>query len=391
MRAPAAGLVIAAAAMAATAYGMAGAGFDDFKPARHYEVGASPLGIASGDFNRDGRLDLAVTNFASGETGFSVLKGRKGGRFRVAKTYDLEVQADGIAATRIGKGKDLDLVIGGFTQGIVVLEGAKGVSFGAPELIPDAESPREVTTGDFNRDGRIDIAASRQGSPDDPTVAIYLAQSSGGFAAPALHAGGTGTDILAVPLGRGRKLDLVVVDILDDEVEVFVGRGDGSFKAAKTYPAGDAPRAVAAGRFNRDRYPDLALANLAFNDAGENVVTILRGRANGSFGAPRDFRVGVPGDQPNDVAVADFNRDGRQDLVVSISVEAEVALLRGKRRGRFGPPFYADVIGRPETLLAARFNRDRLRDIAVASSGEDSEPGTVSVLLKKPKKRSKRR
>lgn len=369
--------------------GVAVAGFADFKPARSYEVGNFPLGLTSGDFNRDGRLDLAVTNFESGETGFSVLKGRKAGRFKVVQTYDLDLQADGIAAARIGKGKDLDLVIGGFTDGIAIVEGEKGLDFGPPVLIPDDQSPRELTTGDFNRDGRVDIAASRQGGvPEEPTIAVYLAEPGGGFAAPLTRLGGSGSALAAGRLNRDRKLDLAVVDALDDEVEVLIGRGDGSFKATKTFPAGEAPVELAIGKLNRDRNRDLAVANLAFNEEGENVVTILRGRANGSFGPPRDFRVGTPGDQPNGVAIADFNRDRRQDLVVSISREAEVALLRGKRKGRFGPPRYADVTGRPEVVLTARLNRDRLPDVATANSGEaDTDPGTVSVLLKKRAKK----
>jgi hypothetical protein len=383
-----AGALVVATVLLATG-GVAVGDFADFKRARNYEVGDFPLGLTSGDFNRDGRLDLAVTNFESGETGFSVLRGRKGGRLKLAQTYELDVQADGIATARIGKGKDLDLVIGGFTNGIAVVRGGKGLEFGAPELIPDTESPRELATGDFNRDGRTDIAASRQGSdPEEPTVAVYLGEPGGGFAAPLTRPGGSGTAIATARLNRDRKLDLVALDAINDQVEVLMGRGDGTFRATSTFPAGPGPQGLAIGKLNRDRNRDLAVANRELNDQDENVVSVLRGRANGSFGPPRDFRVGVPGDQPNDVAIADFNRDRRQDLVVSISVEPEVALLRGKRKGRFGPPRYADVTGRPELVLTARLNRDRLPDVVTANSGEDdADPGTVSALLKKRAKK----
>jgi FG-GAP-like repeat len=387
MSARKAGVLVVAMALLATG-GVAVGGFADFKRARNYEVGDFPLGLTSGDFNRDGRLDLAVTNFESGETGFSVLRGRKTGRFKLVQTYDLDVQADGIATARIGKGKDLDLVIGGFTNGIAVVRGGKGLDFGPPELIPDTESPRELATGDFNRDGRTDIAASRQGTLEEATIAVYLAEPGGGFATPVTRPGGSGTAIATGRLNRDRKLDLVVVDAINDEVEVLLGRGDGTFKGTETFPAGPGPAGLAIGKLNRDRNRDLAVANREFNAQDENVVSVLRGRANGSFGPPRDFRVGVPGDQPKDVAIADFNRDRRQDLVVSISVEPEVALLRGNRKGRFGPPRYADVTGRPELVLTARLNRDRLPDVVTANSGEDdADPGTVSVLLRKRAKR----
>src|SRR4051812_48274213 len=70
-----------------------GGGFASFSKPRTAQVGNDPLGITAGDFNRDGRLDLAVTNFQS-PLGITILKNRGNGRFKPAQTIPLAVQPD---------------------------------------------------------------------------------------------------------------------------------------------------------------------------------------------------------------------------------------------------------------------------------------------------------
>jgi len=133
---------------------------------RTVKVGNAPSSIAVADFNRDGRSDLAVTNFASsgGATSVSILAGKKGGKYELVKTLPAPSQPDGIATGRFGKGKEEDLVVTGFSSpvGLMLYQGGKGFKFSAPKQIALPDAPRALAVADFDGDHRSDIAASSQ-------------------------------------------------------------------------------------------------------------------------------------------------------------------------------------------------------------------------------------
>jgi uncharacterized protein (TIGR03437 family) len=171
------------------------------------------------------------------------------------------------------------------------------------------------------------------------------------------------------------NLDLAVANATDGTVTVLLGNGSGGFTAASgsPFPAGADPIFVAEGNFNGDSKPDLALVN-----EGNDTVTVLLNNGSGGFtqspGSP--FPVGS---QPVCVAVGDFNGDGNSDLVVTNSGSNNVTELYGNGKGGFteapGSPF--NVGTDPEFVAVADFNKDGKPDLAVANS-DDS---TVSVLL----------
>jgi hypothetical protein len=98
-----------------------------------------------------------------------------------------------------------------------------------------------------------------------------------------------------------------------------------SFVAAKSYPAGPYPYAVAVGDFNADGKPDLVTAN-----STADTVSVLIGNGDGSFQAPVAYAVGR---FPKAVAVGDFNGDGKADVVAANSYESSVSVLLGKGNG----------------------------------------------------------
>src|SRR5215467_12256284 len=99
-----------------------------------------------------------------------------------------------------------------------------------------------------------------------------------------------GSDPQSVAVGNFNgdgALDVVVANLLDNNVSVLLGNGDGSFQAARTFAAGNGPLSVAVGDFNGDGALDLAVANL-----GSNNVSVLLGSGDGSFQAARNFDAG---------------------------------------------------------------------------------------------------
>jgi FG-GAP-like repeat len=189
-----------------------------FRPLKTYSVGSNPTAIAVGDFNGDGRPDLAVLD-SGGSTptdqgGVSILFGKRDGTFEAAKNITAGKNCTGIAV------------------------------------------------GDFNGDGKDDLALVRPGDPsvgDNGDVTIFLGNGDGTFRqGTVLTAGENPNGSIAVAdLNGDQKLDLVVVSTGDHSADVLLGNGDGSFQAPAAYVIGSLIQHVAVGDFNRDGKQDL--------------------------------------------------------------------------------------------------------------------------------------
>src|SRR3989442_975233 len=110
--------------------------------------------------------------------------------------------------------------------------------------------------------------------------------------------------------GDGRP-DLAVANNYSNDVSVLLGNGDGTFQPAQSYVVGNYPGSVAVGDFNGDGRPDLAVTN-----AISNTVSVLLGNGDGTFQPAQSFAAGL---NPYSVAVGDFNGDGRPDLATVIN------------------------------------------------------------------------
>ena len=114
------------------------------------------------------------------------------------------------------------------------------------------------------------------------------------------------------------KQDLAVANANSDSVSILLGDGSGNFSAAANFGAGHVPFSVAVGDFNGDGKQDLAVANI-----GSDNVSILLGNGDGSFGPAANMPVG---NYPYSVAVGDFNSDGKQDLAIAIAQQDRHAI-----------------------------------------------------------------
>jgi len=162
----------------------------------------------------------------------------------------------------------------------------------------------------------------------------------------------------------------------DDEI----GNGDGTFRPGRIYPAGKTPYDVAAGDFNGDRDPDLAVGNGDSKD-----ISIFLGRGDGTFDARPRQSAGIAAFA---LAVADLDLDGDQDLAVAnnpntkyvdgTSYSGSAAILLGRGDGSFGAPLEHGVGPRPVAIAAEDLDGDGLPDLATANRGSDD----ISVLLR---------
>jgi hypothetical protein len=355
-----------------------GNGDGSFQAARAFAAGSSPQSVALGDFNGDDRLDLAVANDFSGGGSVSVLVGNGDGTFQPPRSFTTGVDPASVAVADLNGDGRLDLAIAdsggrfGVGSAVTVLLGNGDGTFQASPTFAAGSGPLSVAVGDFTGDGRLDLAVANDFSDD---VSVLLGNGDGTFQAQRTFATGSGSYSVAVGdfTGDGR-LDLAVANYFSNNVSVLLGNGDGSFQDARTFAAGPNPRALAVGDFTGDGIPDLAVANDPYSGNGSGV-SLLLGNGDGSFQTPRTFAAGP---RPVSVAVGDFNRDGRLDLVVANYRGNNVSVLLGNGDGSFQTARTFAAGSNPVSVAVGDFSGDGIPNLVVAN--EIPSNGTVSVL-----------
>src|SRR6202166_2892744 len=269
--------------------------------------------IAVGDFNGDGKLDLAVAYcndaFPTTQPGaVEILLGNGDGTFNLAAASP----ATGNTPTAIATGDfngdgNLDLAIanGNSNTVTILLDNGNGTFIDAASSAKD-NSPSSLAVGDFNGDGKPDLAVT---NASDNTVTILLGNGDGTFKAAASLATGNKPSAIAAGDFNGKgKLDLAVANAAGNTITILLGNGDGTFTAA-TGPAIAGPifSPIAVGDFNGDGISDLAV--------GGNAPALFLGNGDGTFTPSASLS---PFFYPiQSVVAADLDGDGIADVVDS--------------------------------------------------------------------------
>jgi len=338
-----------------------------------YTAGSAPWAVATGDFNGDGKLDLAVTNFMDNTV--SILTGNGDGTFKALGTAATGQSPQGIVAADFNGDGKLDLVTGDDSGTVSILLGKGDGTFETRTDYSTGTGTQSVAVGDFNRDGKLDLAVANYGPAyTDSIVSIFLGNGDGTFQPQAAYAAGENPiGVLVGDFNRDGKLDLAVLDNNPvGGIEILLGNGDGSFQNPVPYPVGTNPRVGIVADFNSDGKLDLAVANI-----GDNDVSILFGNGDGSFQATVNYPVGAG---PDALWGADFNGDGKLDLVTANTFGNSVSVLLGNGNGTFlAHADYSTGPG-PTGIGLGDFNADGRLDVVLA----DSNGNTISVLLQGP-------
>jgi len=279
---------------------MLGNGDGTFQAPATFPTGATtPIAIA--DFNQDGKPDIAALNSNSTSGGISILLGNGDGTFQPYKIYPANDQPNSIAIGDFNADGKLDIAVAG-TNVTVLLANGDG-TFQAPVEYAAGTNPFSLITGDFNRDGHLDLIANSSSG-----IVLLLGNGDGSFQKPILITGPNGPLVTADFNGDG-ILDLAAANGAD--VYILLGNGDGTFKPPVAYAAGQSARSVVIGDFNGDGKVDLAMADYGTGTKPKGAITILLGNGDGTFQAP--LATAAPG-SPTSLATGDFNGDGRLDL-----------------------------------------------------------------------------
>ena len=332
-----------------------------------YAVGATPYSVAVGDFNGDGKPDLAVTNYSSFSV--SVLLGNGEGTFQPAVNYATGNYPFSVAVGDFNGDGKLDLVVANFGgNSVSVLLGNGDGTFQPAVLYAAGSNPISVAVGDFNGDGKLDLAVADYANFSN--VSVLLGNGDGTFQPAVSYASGSEARSVAVGDFNGDgQLDLAVANDIGGIVSVLLGKGDGTFQPPVNYFAGASPSSVAVGDFNGDGKLDLAVAN----NGGGNI-SVLLGNGDGSFQTAVNYAVG---NAPVTITVGDFNGDGTLDLAVSNQVSNNVSVLLGNGDGTLQPALNFPADPNSFSVAMGDFNGDGRMDLAVANANANN----VSILL----------
>jgi hypothetical protein len=311
--------------------------------------------------------------------------------FNAANLYDLTTStsagkpAPGIGPVAVATG---DLTGSGFDDIVTVNEKTGNISvlinngdgtFKAPIVFKSGGlKPQGLVIGNFDSHPGLDLAVTNSGSAD---IAIFSGNDAGGFGTPTfIKTAADPTAIVAGFINGDANEDLVVTNSSLGAITVLLGNGTGGF--APTAPiktpikvGGKDPVALAVSDFNKDGKADIVTANY-----GSGNVSFFAGNGLGVFATPTLFAVGP---HPTSLAVGDINKDGKLDLAVSDGTKNIVSILYGNgavaAATQFQPQLRIVVAGfqGSTSVVLDDFNGDGQLDIGLAHT----TGGAFSILL----------
>ncbi len=328
-------------------------------------------GAVSGDFNGDGIPDIAVDAFNTSQNGIaSVFLGNGDGSFQPRQDTNTDAGPNIMAAGDFNGDGRLDLVIadsGGTSPGFATYLGNGNGKFQSAHDTGTSASVDSLAVGDFNGDNKLDLAVVILNSS---AVSVYLGNGSGSFGSPVSYpTGPTLTsppfhNVLVGDFNNDSKLDLAVST--DVGVSILLGKGDGTFQTYSPVVPGES--LIALGDFNGDGKLDLALGEYTSH------VSVALGNGDGTFQAPVQFALPYDFNVQSGV-VGDFNGDGKLDIAIANQSVDIVTILLGNGDGTFGQAInYAggSISNNVDFVVAGDFNRDGALDLALASTTDSN-------------------
>ncbi len=338
----------------------------------------SAFSVTAGDFNGDGRPDIATAGSASND--IAVLLNNGAGGFDTLMVYSTGNGHPDITTGDFNNDGKLDIAVANNNNPngtVTVLLGTGTGSFGSPIFSPSGGwNPYYLDEGDFNNDGKLDLAVSNTFNTAGPerNLAILLGNGAGSFTVSSTNPptefmraadinrdgkvdvlatgnpsltlrAGIGTGNLAAPISTNSDLplDLTITDFNHDgnpdiavmfwtgssvfDVEVMLGNGNGTFTAPVIYPVGGHSGSfIEAGDVNGDGHPDLVVTRASPSSTFAGKVFVLLGTGTGAFGAPQTYLLDTT-QQPFRLAVADLNGDGRADIITQNTSTPRISIL----------------------------------------------------------------
>jgi alpha-tubulin suppressor-like RCC1 family protein len=285
-----------------------------------YGIGQRPYDLALGDLNNDGNLDLVSPSVQTGYNYVSVYLGYENISFITPYlTIGVGTKPAGVALGDLNNDGNLDMVTAnGDSDDISVLIGNGDGTFVEPDVTYSVgDEPKRVALGDLNGDSNLDLVVSNW---KDYNISVLIGNGDGTFVEPDVtYIAGYELDDSLGPwevnlgdLDNDGDLDIVSSCYGHDNITVWIGKGDGTFTNISNYFIIN-PWASRIGDVDGDNDLDIVAANY-----GGSTVSVLFSYGNGSFKLPADTYNSVL--TPHGIALGDLDNDGDLDLISSSSI-----------------------------------------------------------------------
>ncbi len=380
---------------------MLGNGDGTFQAQSVYSVGKHPYAVAVADLNHDGHPDIVTANENDGT--ISVLLNNGNGTFGAATTYNVGTNPTGVAIGDVNGDGIPDIAVANYSSNdvsILIGNGSGGFTPGPTPTLAGQTGPYNVVIADFNGDGKQDVAFTNNLSA---SMEVYLGNGDGSFQSPGIYSipnapppsGGVApAGTVAYPAGivvgdfnRDGNLDIATGNTTSNNIAIFLGNGNGTFNVSLV-PTLNFPVSLAVGDMNGDGIPDLVNV-----DPNYNVVTVLLGKGDGTFEprGPLQFPTNTytnnskttenPGQEPWGVALADFNNDGKLDIVTADTIQ-QYNLTRPYTQPALGATLGVTVSN--TSVLLNGSGTDLSMGISPSGSISDTTSVTFTALLTPP-------
>lgn len=354
------------------------------------DLAAGPAGvdIVAGDFDDDGRADIASLSFGDRKLSLfrnlSINEGVTAGVFANRQDFATELEPVDLIASDVDGDGALDLAVVNAGSGAVSVflnaSSPENIAFNNPVSVPVGINPSSGDLADIDGDGLVDLLVTLGGSAQ---IAVFRNESSPGtvaFAAGQLFPVGNNPEkILAVELDNDGKMDVIVANGFDgvggNTIQILrnvSNRGaidSSSLDVLAPIDTGVNPVDLAAADFDLDGLTDLAVLNRAggtvsaFRHSNDPEVI--------AFDAAESFASSL---SPSSISVADFNGDGLPDLAVANPETACIRLLQNETVTpgaplAFSSPTAVHSPGAPNTVFGADLDNNSKPELLVAASG----------------------